>query len=69
MWQTEGLERDIFGSVAIVGLKSAFSDVWQIRKLGVRGRGAGIKPERESSDRRGCVAANMWKDSMEVSTG
>jgi hypothetical protein len=40
MWQTEGLERDIFGSVAIVGLKSAFSDVWQIRKLGGEGAGS-----------------------------
>ena len=58
VWQTLGLETPVFGSVALLGLTGEFSDVWQGKELGDRGRRAGVKPEKESGDRRGCVAAN-----------
>jgi len=68
VWQTQGLETRIFGSVAILGLTGDFADVWQGKDLGDRGQGIGVRPEKESRDRRGGVATNMWKDSMRVST-
>ena len=38
VWQTQGLERCVFGSVAIVRLTDEFSDVWQLKKLGEKGK-------------------------------
>ncbi len=58
VWQTLGLETVVFGSVAILGLTGEFADVWQIKKLGDRGRTAGARPERESGDRRRWNLAN-----------
>ena len=40
-----------------------FSDVWQIKKLGDGGQGAGVRQEKESRDRRGCAAANTGENS------
>ncbi len=36
VWQTQGLEAPVFGSVAIFGLRGEFSDVWQMNELGDR---------------------------------
>jgi hypothetical protein len=58
VWQTVGLETHVFGSVAISGLTDKFSDVWQIKELRDKGQGTGVRPEKKSRDRRGCVAAN-----------
>jgi len=33
VWQTQGLETGVFGSVAILGLTGEFSDVWQGKEL------------------------------------
>ena len=63
VWQTLGLETRLFGCVAIVGLTGEFSDVWQIKKLGDGGQGAGVRQEKESRDRRGCEAANTGENS------
>ena len=38
MWQTQGLETLVFGSVAMIGLTGEFSDVWQGKDLGDRER-------------------------------
>jgi len=34
VWQTQGLEIGVFGSVAVAGLMGEFSDVWQGKDLG-----------------------------------
>src|SRR6266568_2373923 len=34
VWQMQDLERCVFGSVAMVGLTGAFSDLWQRKELG-----------------------------------
>ena len=36
VWQTQGLETRVFGSVAILGLRGEFSDVWQGKELGLK---------------------------------
>ncbi len=33
VWQTQDLERCVFGSVAMVGVTSEFSEVWQGKEL------------------------------------
>jgi hypothetical protein len=33
VWQTQGLETPVFGSVAMIGLTGEFSDVWQGKDL------------------------------------
>ena len=33
VWQTQGLETCIFGSVAMIGLTGEFSEVWQAKEL------------------------------------
>ena len=38
VWQTQGLETLVFGSVAMIGLTGEFSDVWQGKDLGDRER-------------------------------
>ena len=38
--------------------RARVSDVWQIKKLGDGRKGVGVRPEKESRDRRGCVATN-----------
>ncbi len=38
MWQTQGLERAVLGSVAIAGLTGEFLDLWQGKDLGDRER-------------------------------
>ena len=58
VWQTVGLETHVFGSVAILGIKDKFSDMWQIKELRDKGRGTGVRREKKSRDRRGRVAAN-----------
>src|SRR6266852_4579038 len=35
VWQTQGLERCVFGSVAMIGFMDEFSEVWQIKRLEV----------------------------------
>ena len=57
-WQTVGLETHVFGSVAILGIKDKFSDMWQIKELRDKGQGTGVRREKKSRDRRGRVAAN-----------
>jgi len=34
VWQIQGLERCVFGSVAMIGLTGEFSDLWQGKDLG-----------------------------------
>src|SRR6184192_4463037 len=33
VWQTQGLQERIFGSVAMIGVTGEFSEVWQIQEL------------------------------------
>jgi hypothetical protein len=37
-----GLETHVFGSVAILGIKDKFSDIWQIKELRDKGRELGL---------------------------
>src|SRR5260370_17232107 len=52
VWQTQGLETRIFGSVAMVGLTGEFPDVWQGKKLGDGGKGMEVRPRKELRGRR-----------------
>ncbi len=63
VWQGQGLETRVFGSVAMLGLTGEFPDVWQGKDLGLRGEEIGIRHETESGDRRSNVATSMRKDS------
>ena len=69
VWQTQGLEAPVFGSVAIFGLRGEFSDVWQMNELGDREWGVGVRPGKESRVRRGWSLANTGQNSMGESTG
>ena len=39
VWQALSLETHVFGSVAMLGFKGDFEDVWQVKDLGVWGIG------------------------------
>ena len=50
VWQTQGLEIGVFGSVAVAGLMGEFSDVWQGKELrGWRGTRVGGTVTREAA--------------------
>jgi len=54
VWQTQGLQERIFGSVAMIGVTGEFSEVWQIQELATFWRKAGDGEEGvRSAARRG----------------
>ncbi len=63
VWQGEGLETRAFGSVAMLGLTSEFSDVWQVIDLVLRGEEIGIRHGTQLKGGQSCLATIMWKDS------
>src|SRR2546427_12750177 len=65
VWQIQGLETCVFGSVAMAGLTGEFLDLWQAKELANRGRGIGLRPRKESGDLPDCLLANTRKYSME----
>src|SRR6266446_8770660 len=56
--QIKGLETCVFGSVAMAGLTSEFSEVWQSKGLANSRQGIGVRPGKESRDRRDCISIN-----------
>src|SRR2546422_11651239 len=65
VWQIQGLETCVFGSVAMAGLTGEFLDLWQAKELGNGGQGTGFRPWKESGDLRDCLLPNTRKYSME----
>src|SRR5437762_9985110 len=57
VWQTQDLQERVFGSVAMIGVTGAFSEVWQIQDLATFWKKAGVGEERvRSAARRGLMA-------------
>ncbi len=58
VWQTQGLETDVFESVAMAGLTGEFSDLWQGKELEKRKEGNTGRKDTEG------VRRTAWRASM-----
>ena len=66
VWQIKGLFRGVLEVWQALELPGVFSDLWQPKELGNRGQGIGVRPRKESKDRRGRSLANTGKISIEI---